>query len=143
MSITALGDIAKCGKIQAEEVEIPFVGGGKISQIITNNDDGTALHPKGIYIVDTSGGNTAMTLADGIKQGDSVEIFFWHSGGNTFDLTIDKFHGATKTISDGPASGTYYKLVWISHGTHSWCMTARESCSDAAANAVANLPVIA
>jgi len=147
MSITALGERAKTGHIQSTTVDIPFAGVGQITSTITFADNGTELTPKGLFIVTTAGGNTAMTLPDGIKQGDAVEIIYFHSGGNAFTLTVANLHGAVnKTITTGPAvSGQYYKLVWVDvPGIGSgWVVTARESLADAADNAVAGMPVIA
>ncbi len=147
MSVLGLGDRARCGHIMCNTQDIPFCGVGALTKNITFADNGDDLPPKGLFIVNTAGGNTAMTLVDGVKQGDSVEVIYFHSGGNAFTLTVANLHGAVnKTITTGPAvSGQYYKLVWVHDvGVGSgWVITARESLADAADNAVVGLPVIA
>jgi len=144
--MAALGNTAICETLIAQHTDIPFAGTGDVKSTITFADDNTNLPPKGLYVVNTSGGNTGMTLPDGVNQGDSIEIIFYHAGGNAFTLTVANLHGAVnKTITCGPAvSGQYYKLVWMSNAIGTgWVMTARESLADAADNAVVGLPVIA
>jgi len=144
MSVVGLGDKAVVGELSADNLSIPFVSTGNKVGNITFADSGNALAPQGLYLVDTTGGNTNMTLADGARQGDVVEIILTHSGGNAFALAVAKLHGAPKTITFGPTSGTYVKLAYVAEGsTVGWVVLARESSSDAAVATVAGMPVIA
>jgi|ETNvirnome_6_100_1030635.scaffolds.fasta_scaffold07479_7 hypothetical protein len=132
-------------KITAQNVDIPYAGVGAVSSDITFANNGQALPPKGLYTVNTTGGNTTMSLGDGEKLGDAVEVIYFHSGGNSFTLNVT-LSGAPKTIVTGPAhSGQYYKLIWATSGalTPGWIVAARQSLVDAADNAVDGLPVIA
>tara|TARA_R110001606_G_scaffold337131_2_gene485111 strand:- start:3647 stop:4081 length:435 start_codon:yes stop_codon:yes gene_type:complete len=144
MSVVGLGDRAVVGELTADHLSIPFVSTGNKVANITFADTGDALKPQGLYLVDTTAGNIAMTLAAGAKQGDVVEIILTHSGGNAFALAVAKLHGAAKTITFGPTSGQYVKLAYISEGaTVGWVVLARSSSSDAGVVAVAGMPVIA
>jgi len=140
--MAALGNTAICDTLIAQHTDIPFSGTGAMHTHITFADNGKNLPTKGLFLVTTVGGATTMTLPDGVNQGDVVEIIYYHSGGNTFDLNVPNLHGANKTISVGTASGQYYKLVWIDTW-FGWCLTARESSSDATATTVEFLPAIA
>ena len=144
MSVVGLGDKAKVGKLSADNLDIPFVSTGDKVANLTSADDGNALPPSGMYLVDTTAASFGMTLAAGKRQGDVVEIILTHSGGNQFALSVASLHGAAKTITFGVTSGVYLKLAYIAEGsTIGWVVLARSSSSDAAAGAVAGMPVIA
>ena len=149
--MTSLTDEAYVGELHAqtlsaEHTNIPFAGTGQIVGEISVLDDGNPLPTKGLFVVNSQGGDITMSLADGEKIGDCVEVIYFQSGGFSFNLNVSRLHGAPKTITTGPASsGLYYKLVWATYGslTGGWILCARESVSAAAIDAVEGLPVIA
>jgi hypothetical protein len=143
MSVSGLGDKAKCGELVAEHLRIPFVSTGNKVANLTFADSGITLSPHGLYLVNTSGGNTTATLPDGFRQGDVVEFMLTRSGSNQFALSVGNLHGSPKTITFGVTSGVYVKLAWVAEDVEGWVVLARESSSDAIANAVAGLPIIA
>ena len=144
--MTSLGADAYANTLHSTNLDVPYASNGKpVGGDITFADNGTALTPSGMYIVDTTGGSTSMTLGAGKTRGDVVELIYGHSGGNTFSLLVDKLHsGSPKTIAMGSASGQYLKLVWAGAAAYTagWCIMARESPSNATATSVADLPAI-
>lgn len=144
MSVVGLGDKARVGELSADNLDIPFVSTGNKVANLTSADDGNTLAPSGMYLVDTTTASFGMTLLAAKRQGDVVEIILTHSGGNQFTLSVASLHGAAKTITFGVVSGVYVKLAYIGEGaTQGWIVLARSSSSDAAAGAVAGMPVIA
>ena len=134
MSASALGDTAVCGKIVADEVQSAV----QRITIGANIDAAGALPTTGLHFLFPPTNPTAYTLADGVAKGDVVE--FVHVGGaNDADITISNLHGpaGTASLQGGSAS---IRLVW--NGVE-WYILGRSSNNAAAANAVANLPVIA
>jgi len=145
LGANSYGENVFADKVIATNVDIPYAGVGAVTSDITFANNGQAMPPKGLYTVNTSGGNTTMSLGDGEKLGDAVEVIYYHSGGNSFTLNVT-LSGAPKTIRTGPgSSGQYYKLIWATSGSLSpgWIVAARQALYDAADNAVDGLPVIA
>ena len=143
--MTSLGQAAFTGILTANNLNVPYVSTGQVAGEITFANDGESINPRGFYVVDTTGGNTGVSVGDGKVLGDSIEFVHYHSGGNAFTLSV-KLSGVNKTITTGPThSGQYYKLIWVTAGSLSpgWVITARSSLADAAIDAVEGMPVIA
>ena len=147
MSVSGLGSEAKCGKLHASDLVVPYLSGGVAPKTLTNANDGeTIADPKGLYLVDANGGNTSITFGNGSKSGDIAEVLYVRSGGNTFDLGITVHIGGAKTASFGTVSGGYLKCVWVSGISgvgNGWYVLARSASTDATATSVSNLPALA
>jgi hypothetical protein len=134
MSASALGDSAVCGKLVADEVQ------SAVQRITIGDNIGatSALPTTGLHFIFPPTNPSAYTLGVGEAKGDVVE--FVHVGGtNVADIAITALHGTSTSASlqEGTAS---IRLVW--NGVE-WYILGRSSNNAAAANAVANLPVIA
>ena len=136
MSITSLGEIAKCKSLIAGSIAVPYVsqgfGGAK-----TFADTGTTVTPKGFYVVNTSAGNTVLTLGDAQADGDIVEFYYHTAGGNTLTINMELHVVGLKAVTF--PSGGYLKLLWYST---TWNIVGRDGTAVAATNAVDLLPVI-
>ncbi len=141
----SLGPTATCGELVASNLDVPY-GSGLPVKTLTFADTGTTLDgPKGLYLVDYSGGNTAINIGDGSKSGDVVEILTVRSGGNSFTMGAIIHITGVSTISFGTTSGGYLRLVWLQDipGVgNGWCVLARSSGATANSNSVDNLPAI-
>lgn len=134
MSASAIGDSAVCGKLIAQEVEVKAITQRFGSSITAAG----ALPTKGLFFVAPPANPTAYTLAAGTNPGDRVELI--HAGGaNDANIAIADLHGASVSVSLAGGSACV-ALVWS--GTE-WYIINRVSSGVAAANAVANLPVVA
>ncbi len=140
-----LGASATCGEMIASKLDVPYVSGLPVKTLTVDDDDTTIAGAKGLYLVDYSGGSTTVSLADGSKSGDVVEILTVRSGGNSFTVNAVIHITGSSPIAFGTVSGGYLRMVWIQDipGVgNGWFVLDRSSGSPAAATAVANLPAI-
>jgi hypothetical protein len=141
MSISGLGQIAKCGTLDATTLEFTnqSLHLAPQSADITAPGDLTppgALPTKGFHILAPAANPTAFTLPDGSRKGDIVE-FLHRSGLFVANITPSNLHGAITVI--GMTGACYVKLIWLGQ---QWYIIARCGDGAAAANAVANYPVL-
>ena len=133
MSITGLGAIAKCGRLDATTIEFT---NQSLHLAAADIAAAGALPNKGFHFLAPSANPTAFTVPDGARKGDIVE-FLHRSGGNVANITPSDLHGAINAIA--LTGGAYVKLIWS--GTQ-WFLIGR--CGDGAAlgTAVASYPVL-
>jgi hypothetical protein len=133
MSISGLGQIAKCGTLDATTLEFTNQSLHIPAADITAPG---ALPTKGFHILAPAANPTAFTLPDGTRKGDIVE-FLHRSGLFVANITPSNLHGAITVI--GMTGACYVKLIWLGQ---QWYIIARCGDGAAAANAVANYPVL-
>ena len=134
MSISSLGEIAKCKTLIAGTVSVDA-----ITRVVPVPDITTAgsLPIRGFHVIDPPANPTAYTLAAGAARGDTVE-FLGFSGANEAVITPSNLHGVNTTV--GITGGGYAKFIWT--GTQ-WYIIGRCGAGAALPTAVANYPTLA
>jgi hypothetical protein len=131
----SLGPAAACGELTADQVE------AKKERVIFSStvSTGADLPKVGVQFLAPPANPTNYGLGAGAKRGDVVE-FIHANGANDAVITCNPpLHGGNTTITLGGGSASV-RLVWSGA---EWYILSRSSNNAAAANAVANLPVIA
>lgn len=132
MSVTGLGQIAKCGTLDATTIEYTNQS-LHLTPVITAAG---ALPTKGFHILQPGANPTAFTVPDGTRAGDVVE-FLHRTGSNVGNITPSDIHGAITAIA--MTGGCYVKLIWTGS---QWYIINRCGDGAAAATAVANYPAL-
>jgi hypothetical protein len=133
MSISGLGQIAKCGTLDATTLEFTNQSLHIPAADITAPG---ALPTKGFHILAPATNPTLFTIPAGTRKGDIVE-FLHRSGAFVASITPVVLHGAATVVAI--SGGGYAKFIWS--GTE-WYIIGRCGDGVASAAAVANYPVL-
>ena len=134
MSVVGLGDKAKVGVLDANEVSASKEQIKFRSQISAAG----ALPVTGAFFVAPPANPTAYTLGEGVNSGDVIKIIH-RGGGNVANIAVPTLHGGANSIS--MPDGSSVELVWSALGE--WYMTGRDSNAAATGAVVAGLPTVA
>lgn len=142
----SIGPHATCGELNASSLDVPYGSGAPVKTLTFADNGSTLAVPKGLYLINTTDGQTVINIPAGKKSGDILEFITVRSNGNDCVLNLLIHSSGNTQIEFGTISGNYIKIMWLQDQGpgigDAWWVLARGSGSPANGTSVADLPRI-